>query len=128
MTTPYTYLLKHEPTNTFYYGCRFAEGCNLKEFWVDYKTSSKRVKQLINEYGEYVSPKNALLGVIGKAHAGRKHFKESIDKITNSLYGNKYKLGKPSNSTGNQQPRRVCVGRHKETPSSTLNQHLSYNH
>lgn len=52
MTTPYTYLIKHKPTNTFYYGCRFAEGCNPKEFWVDYKTSSKYVKQLINEYGE----------------------------------------------------------------------------
>jgi len=51
MTTPYTYLLKHEPTNTYYYGCRFADGCSPNEFWVTYKTSSKYVKQLIEEYG-----------------------------------------------------------------------------
>lgn len=52
MTIPYTYLLKHIPTGKFYYGCRFAEGCNPKEFWKEYKTSSKYVKQLVEEYGD----------------------------------------------------------------------------
>ena len=52
MTVPYTYLLKHIPTGKFYYGCRFAEGCNPSEFWVSYKTSSKYVKQLVEQYGE----------------------------------------------------------------------------
>lgn len=52
MTIPYTYLLKHIPTGKFYYGCRFAEGCNPKEFWKDYKTSSKYVKELVEQYGE----------------------------------------------------------------------------
>ncbi len=51
MTTPYTYLLKHEPTNTYYYGCRFADGCSPSDFWTKYKTSSKYVKQLIEKYG-----------------------------------------------------------------------------
>ena len=51
MTTPYTYLLKHIPTGKFYYGCRFAEGCHPSEFWKTYKTSSKYVKQLVEEYG-----------------------------------------------------------------------------
>ena len=51
MTVPYTYLLKHIPTGKFYYGCRFAEGCNPADFWKDYKTSSKYVKQLIEQYG-----------------------------------------------------------------------------
>lgn len=52
MTVPYTYLLKHIPTGKFYYGCRFAEGCNPSEFWVSYKTSSKYVKELLQQYGE----------------------------------------------------------------------------
>jgi hypothetical protein len=52
MTLPYTYLLKHKPTGKFYYGCRFAEGCNPEEFWVSYKTSSKYVKELVEQYGE----------------------------------------------------------------------------
>jgi hypothetical protein len=52
MHTPYTYLLRHKPTNKYYYGVRFAQGCNPDEFWVKYKTSSKHVKELINKYGE----------------------------------------------------------------------------
>lgn len=52
MTVPYTYLLKHLPTGKVYYGCRFAEGCHPQEFWKSYKTSSKYVKQLIEQYGE----------------------------------------------------------------------------
>jgi len=52
MTVPYTYLLKHKPTGKFYYGCRFAEGCTPEEFWVSYKTSSKYVKELVEQYGE----------------------------------------------------------------------------
>jgi hypothetical protein len=51
MTTPYTYLLKHKPTGKFYYGCRFAEGCHPSEFWNTYKTSSKYVKELLEQYG-----------------------------------------------------------------------------
>lgn len=51
MTTPYTYLLKHKPTGKFYYGCRFADGCHPSEFWNTYKTSSKYVKHLIEQYG-----------------------------------------------------------------------------
>lgn len=52
MTVPYTYLVKHIPTNSFYYGCRYADGCDPTEFWVDYKTSSKFVKDLIESHGE----------------------------------------------------------------------------
>ena len=52
MTVPYTYLLKHAPTGKVYYGCRFAEGCNPSEFWDTYETSSKYVKQLVEEYGK----------------------------------------------------------------------------
>jgi hypothetical protein len=51
-TKPYTYLLKHLPTGKYYYGCRYARGCNPSEFWVNYKTSSTHVKKLIEEYGE----------------------------------------------------------------------------
>lgn len=52
MTTPYTYLLKHNPTNQFYYGVRYARGCSPCDFWVDYTTSSKNVKNLIDTYGK----------------------------------------------------------------------------
>ena len=49
---PYTYLIKHKPTDTVYYGFRSA---NKKEphndLWHDYFTSSPKVKQLIEETG-----------------------------------------------------------------------------
>ena len=52
MTTPYTYLLKHIDTNTFYYGVRYAEGCDPNDFWNKYFTSSKHVGALIDKYGK----------------------------------------------------------------------------
>jgi|GEM_PF-3481463 len=52
MTIPYTYILKHIPTNLFYYGVRYAQGCSPLDFFVTYFTSSKKIKRLIEEFGE----------------------------------------------------------------------------
>jgi len=52
MTTPYTYLLHHIPTNMFYYGVRYKEGCHPEDFWKNYFTSSNVVKSLRKEYGD----------------------------------------------------------------------------
>ena len=51
-TIPFTYLLKHIPTNKYYYGVRFKKGCNPKDLWTKYFTSSKKVKSLIKRYGK----------------------------------------------------------------------------
>lgn len=52
---PYTYHLYHKPTNKHYYGCRYANRprdiANPSDLWSTYFTSSKYVKQLIEEYG-----------------------------------------------------------------------------
>jgi hypothetical protein len=52
---PYTYILKHKPTDTYYYGIRYQ---NVKkkipiseDLWTKYFTSSPKVKELIKEYG-----------------------------------------------------------------------------
>lgn len=51
MSIYYTYLLKHIPTNTFYYGVRFAKGCHPDEFWKTYFTSSKKkIPELREQY------------------------------------------------------------------------------
>ena len=53
MSIYYTYLLKHIPTNTFYYGVRFAEGSHPEEFWKTYFTSSKKkIPELREQYGD----------------------------------------------------------------------------
>jgi hypothetical protein len=52
MTTPYTYLIGWPEIDHWYYGVRFAKGCNPSDFWSEYKTSSKYVKKFILENGE----------------------------------------------------------------------------
>ena len=50
---PYTYLLHHKPTDTFYYGVRWAKNCHPDEFWVKYFTrSSKMVPLLRTLFGD----------------------------------------------------------------------------
>lgn len=49
---PYTYLIGWSTHKIWYYGVRFARGCNPRDLWNPYKTSSKYVKQFIEQYGE----------------------------------------------------------------------------
>ncbi len=49
--TPYVYQIKFVPTNQIYIGCQYANNANPENLWVTYFTSSKRVKQLIKEFG-----------------------------------------------------------------------------
>lgn len=52
MTTPYTYLIGWSKLQKYYYGVRFAKGCDPSDLWVTYFTSSKQVKAVRREYGE----------------------------------------------------------------------------
>jgi hypothetical protein len=49
---PYTYLIGWSSLDQWYYGVRFAKGCNPDDFWVTYFTSSNRVKNLRKNIGE----------------------------------------------------------------------------
>jgi hypothetical protein len=49
---PFTYLVKHMPTNRYYYGVRFRKKCHPNDLWTKYFTSSKKVKGLIKRYGK----------------------------------------------------------------------------
>lgn len=40
------------PTDTYYYGVKFAKGCSPNDLWSTYFTSSKIVKNLIETYGK----------------------------------------------------------------------------
>jgi hypothetical protein len=51
-TIPFTYLIKHIPTNKYYYGVMYRKGCHPNDFWTKYFTSSKKVKNLIKKYGK----------------------------------------------------------------------------
>ena len=46
---PFTYLIKHIPTNRYYYGSRYGKECHPKDLWTTYFTSSKKVKALIRK-------------------------------------------------------------------------------
>jgi hypothetical protein len=47
----YTYLLKWSSTGVWYYGVRYARGCDPKDLWSTYFTSSKHVKNYVEENG-----------------------------------------------------------------------------
>jgi len=49
---PYTYLIGWSRLNKYYYGVRFAKGCEPSDLWVTYFTSSKDVKALREREGE----------------------------------------------------------------------------
>lgn len=49
---PYTYLIGWSTENKYYYGVRFAKGCDPKELWVSYKTSSKYVLDSYKKLGD----------------------------------------------------------------------------
>lgn len=51
MTTPFTYIITHIPSNVKYYGVRFAECCHPSDLGTTYFSSSKTVKSLIQEEG-----------------------------------------------------------------------------
>jgi hypothetical protein len=51
-TTPFTYILKFRPTNQYYYGVRWAKGCDPSDLWVTYFSSSSHIKKLIAEFGK----------------------------------------------------------------------------
>jgi len=49
---PYTYRLIWTKTGAKYYGVRFSATCNPEDLWVTYFTSSKYVKEYVEQYGE----------------------------------------------------------------------------
>lgn len=49
---PYTYLIGWSNLNTYYYGVRYAKGCNPNDLWVKYFTSSKHVKRFAEMHGD----------------------------------------------------------------------------
>jgi len=52
MTKPYTYLIGWSHLNVWYYGSKYAKGCNPNDLWITYFTSSERVKSFRKEHGE----------------------------------------------------------------------------
>lgn len=51
-TVYFTYYIYNRVTNQHYYGARWKTGCHPNDLWNTYFTSSKKVKQLIKEYGK----------------------------------------------------------------------------
>jgi hypothetical protein len=51
-TIPFTYVLKFKPTEQYYYGVRYAVGCNPDNLWNTYFTSSDKIHELIDKFGK----------------------------------------------------------------------------
>ena len=48
----YTYLIGWTNLDLYYYGVRYAKGCDPSDLWTSYFTSSKKVKYIRNTHGE----------------------------------------------------------------------------
>lgn len=51
-TTPYTYLIGWSKLDLWYYGVRYATGCNPTDLWVKYFTSSQYVSEIRKSSGD----------------------------------------------------------------------------
>lgn len=52
MTTPFTYLIGWTKHDIWYYGAKYARGCNPSDLWTTYFTSSKHVVKFIEDHGQ----------------------------------------------------------------------------
>lgn len=52
LTTPFTYLIGWSKHNVFYYGVRYAKGCQPSDLWSTYFTSSGPVKRFRRAHGD----------------------------------------------------------------------------
>jgi hypothetical protein len=66
---PYTYLIGWPEHNTWYYGVRYANGCNPADLWHPYKTSSTHVSSFVTEHGD--PPVRQIRHTFNNAHAAR---------------------------------------------------------
>lgn len=118
ITVPFTYRIIC-PNGLHYYGVRYAVGCNPKDLWTTYFTSSKEIKKLLQSYDrtEFIVEvrkcfldtesaiqyeRRVLERVVGKPgwlnkHIGGEKFvnakppsEETRQKISNSLKGFKH--------------------------------------
>lgn len=86
--TPYTYLIKHIKSGKVYYGCKYAKNCHPSTFWVDYFTSSKRIKDIIAQEG-----KDSFIFEIRKVFDSTKKcldWEKRVLKRMNAIYRNDF--------------------------------------
>lgn len=79
-SVPYTYFIKHKETGYFYYGVKYSKNADPNLFWVNYFTSSKSVKKLIEIYG-----KDSFEVQIRRTFKDRIHAKKWEDKVISKI-------------------------------------------
>lgn len=88
---PFTYLITFLPTGQKYYGVRTKRGCHPGELWQSYYTSSKIVRQLIDEHGKDAFEVEIRKTFVTKAEAllWEHRVLRRLDAARNPLYLNK---------------------------------------
>lgn len=88
---PYTYIIKHIPTNTFYYGCRWSQNCDPSDLWVNYFTSSEIVNKLLKEYGpdSFIYHVHRTFETTKECLAFERYYLKRIDAMRNDKFLNR---------------------------------------
>lgn len=139
---PYTYLIGWSLLNKYYYGVRFAKGCNPNDLWVKYFTSSKKVAEYRKLYGEpdvikirktFTSKEAAILW---EEKVLRRLKIKSNEKMLNAniagaiIKNLDHAKGKPSKLKGRKwtEEQKVNLKKPKSVPSSLKGKQLSDEH
>lgn len=115
-TTPYTYELFFKPTNQYYYGVRYAKGCDPTDLFVKYFSSSKHIHNLINEFGIDSFEYRVLKKFTNKKEAceHEKMLLESVNASNNGSFINK------ANNMPNHDNSGLKIIHHKVTGKETF--------
>jgi hypothetical protein len=105
---PYTYLIGWPEHNTWYYGVRYAKGCNPADLWHPYKTSSTHVSSFVTEHGD--PPVRQIRHTFNNAYAARTCEERVLKRmrvVEDSKWLNKNdSMAPPINPLGNLAMRR----------------------
>ena len=114
-TTPFTYLIHCTATNQYYYGSRYGKGVHPSSLWTTYFTSSKVIKNLIEEHGK----ESFIVSV-------RKVFKTPADaRRWETKFLNKVKAAQSDNwiNLHNADEKFYCKGHHGNRGKTLSEQH-----
>ncbi len=105
---PYTYLIGWPEHNTWYYGVRYANGCNPADLWHPYKTSSTHVSSFVIEHGDPpVRQIRRVFDTTMQARAWEERVLKRMKVVINDRWLNRHaSMSPPINPYGNLAMRR----------------------
>lgn len=119
--TPYTYIVTHTPSGHRYYGSRYSKHCQPSDLWVEYFTSSQKIKDLIAQDGidAFTVSIRKTFNTVSKCREWESRFLHRIDARSNDTWINAHNGGSdfynasPASAITKQRMSKVRLGKPK---------------